>query len=348
MKQRFRPTFVLLLTFLVLITVSVVAADSMKAKQTVSFSTPRDSAAAAVTWLYGERQNSDGGFGIDFGTGDPASNIPSTLDATLAVSALGYDPGVATFGAEKSIMDYLNANAPAMVSFAAIDGGSNGKVILALTAARRNARDFAGHDFVAQLKAQYDQESGSYNNSTPFNQGLALAGLAAVSEPIPPNALDWLENLQAADGSWDDGFGTPQNPDATAMATMGLLAGGRDPSDPAINAALQFLASSQLDSGGWQYGAGFGENANSTGLVVQALSATGEDYADSTGKWSKSGTSPLDALLSWQNSTGAFQADFGQGRFDDFFATAQVVPAVLGKPYPFETYLLMMPVVSRE
>jgi len=43
---------------------------------------------------------------------------------------------------------------------------------------------------------------------------------------------------------------------------------------------------------------------------------------------------PVDALLAWQDSNGAFQADFGQGRFDDAIATLQAIPAVAGKPYP--------------
>jgi hypothetical protein len=303
----------------------------------------QSSASASVAWLYRESQNDDGGFGTDFATGDPMSNIPNSLDAVLAVAALGYSPTVPAVGAEKSVIDYLNANTADMVDFAAIDGGSNGKVILALLAAKEDARDFAGHDYVAQLSEQLNRATGSYGNTTAFNQGLAIAALTAVGEAVPPIALEWLEASQADDGSWEDGFGTAQNPDATAMAVMGLLAGGRELSDASVADALNFLRDSQLDSGGWEYGAGFGENANSTALVVQALAAAGENYSDASGKWAVNGTSPLQALLSWQNTTGAFQADFGQGKTDDFFATAQAVPAVLGKPFPFDTSLQMKP-----
>jgi hypothetical protein len=158
--------------------------------------------------------------------------------------------------------------------------------------------------------------------------------LNAVGASIPTKALEWLELKQSEDGSWDDGFGTPQNSDATAVAVMALLAGGREPVSPSVTKALNFLAGSQLDSGGWEYGTGFGENANSTALVLQALGAAGEDFYTSDGDWSKSGVSPLEALLDWQNATGAFQADFGQGRFDNFYATVQAIPAVTGKPYP--------------
>ena len=33
-------------------------------------------------------------------------------------------------------------------------------------------------------------------------------------------------------------------------------------------------------------------------------------------------------MLAWQGESGAFQADFGEGGFDDFFSTAQSIPAL--------------------
>ena len=337
MKQQFSPhkvfLFILLISLLLVSLFQVVTARSVS-KGDVSFPDQRDSAASAVTWLYQENQNSDGGFGIDFGTGLPASAIESTLDAMIATSAAGYNSHAIYFAADKSAIDYLADHAADLVTFAEVGGGTNGKVIMALASANENARDFAGHDYVAQLIAQYEP-SGSYNNATAFYQAISIMALLQVGEPVEEKALQWLEDLQADDGSWDDGFGTPRNPDATAMAVMGLLAAGAEPSDPGIAAALEFLADSQLESGGWEYGTGFGENANSTALVVQALSAAGEDFHAATGEWAKNGVSPLMALLSWQNTNGAYQADiFGQGKLDNFFATAQAIPASVGKPYP--------------
>ena len=58
------------------------------------FPDQRDSAAAAATWLLQEQQNEDGGFGIDFATQEPASNVPATLDAVLALSAAGYSADI--------------------------------------------------------------------------------------------------------------------------------------------------------------------------------------------------------------------------------------------------------------
>jgi hypothetical protein len=42
----------------------------------------------------------------------------------------------------------------------------------------------------------------------------------------------------------------------------------------------------------------------------------------------------LNALLLAQGESGAFQADFGDGPFDDFFTTVQAIPAVAGKAFP--------------
>ena len=148
-----------------------------------------------------------------------------------------------------------------------------------------------------------------------------MLGVAAVGQEIPATAIDWLESNQSAGGSWDDGFGTLDNADATGMAIMALLAAGRSPDDAAVAAAVDFLTTSQAAEGGWSYGAGLPVSANSTAVVIQALIALGIDPTATDGSWAKTGRSPLDALLAWQGESGAFQADFGDGPFDDFYST---------------------------
>jgi iron complex transport system substrate-binding protein len=348
MKQQFSSSILklsLLLTLVSFALLSLIYIASAR-NQSSQFSVPSESVSRAVSWLYEENQNSDGGFGKDFTTGEPASSIESTLDAVLAISATGYSASVPYFEIEKTGVDYLQDNAVALETFAAIGGGTNGKIILALASAKLDARDFSGHDYVAQLLEQFEP-SGSYNNSTAFYQGLSILALVVEGEPVPEEALKWLEALQAEDGSWDDGFGTLKNPDATAMSIMALLSSGRKPADPSIVAALEFLKDSQLETGGWEYGPGFGENANSTALAIQALAKAGEDFYSIDGRWGKNGQSPLTALLLWQNTNGAYQADFGQGRFDNFFATAQSIPASVGKPYPFKTFLQFISAIGK-
>jgi hypothetical protein len=287
----------------------------------------------AINWLVSNNQNPDGGYGIDFGTGVPASNVSSTLDAILAIASGGYNPASNYFRQEMSPIDFLNNQVNEMKAFANGSGGANGKVILALVAANQDPRSFGGEDWVTMLTAQ-SLPSGAYNTADAFNQSLAILALTSVNEPIPDKASDWLKGKQANNGSWNDGFGTMKNSDSTAMSTMALLAAGTPTGDLSISKAVQFLRENQLPAGGWEYGSGFGENANSTALVVQALSAVGEDFYSHDSPWAKNNRSPMEVLLSWQGSSGAFQADFGQGPSDNFFATSQSILAVTGKPLP--------------
>ena len=60
----------------------------------------------------------------------------------------------------------------------------------------------------------------------------------------------------------------------------------------------------------------------------QALVSAGEDISSAESPWMQQEKSPLVALLGWQGESGAFQADFGDGGFDDFFSTVQSIPAL--------------------
>jgi hypothetical protein len=288
----------------------------------------------AAIWLVRVHQNSDGGYSsFSAGANQAPSTVGGTVDAILALAAAGYSAGVPFPGRSETPLGYLAANPQDVLDFAQADGAQAGKLILALTATSADPRAFAGQDLVATLTGQLDAE-GSYAVADVFKQATAVLGLVAAGEPIPAAALQWIVDRQAANGSWDDGFGTLDNADATAMAIMALLAAGRPVDDPAITAARDFLADAQLPGAGWQYGPGFGGNANSTGLVIQALSALGEEWSSESGPWTKGGQSPLGALLTFQSSSGAFQVDFGQGPFDDFFTTVQALPAATGRPLP--------------
>jgi hypothetical protein len=189
-----------------------------------------------------------------------------------------------------------------------------------------------GYNFVISLTEQLSS-TGQYA-TTPLDQSLALLGLSGVNETVPLSATQLLKNQQATNGSWDDGFGTASNADASGMAVMALIANDEPLTSTSLISATTFFRDAQLLTGGWEYGPGSGENANSTALVVQALSALGEEFYSAGGPWDKSGNTPLSALLAWQNDTGAFQSDIGLGLADNFFTTAQSIPAATGKPYP--------------
>lgn len=289
-----------------------------------------EAVTTAVEWLVANNQNPDGGYGTDFSTGEPQSNIAATVDAVLAIGSAGIDPAVAHAGQNAGPIDYLAADPDALLTYTAVSGGATGKLIMALVAAGQDPRSFAGGDWVRTLQDQYDADSGAYSAEGGFNQALAMLGLATAGESIPDTAVSYLKRFQAADGSWDDGFGTLQNPDTTALAIMALLAAGVPAGDPAVAGAQAFLAAAQLPTGGWEYGPGLGENANSTAFAIQALIALGEDVATTSGPWSKDGASPRDVLLGYQSAGGAFQF----AGADDFFATVQSIPAAAARPFP--------------
>jgi hypothetical protein len=280
---------------------------------------------SAVSWLINTHQNEDGGYtSFSGGAGLAPSDVGGTVDALLAISSSGHD-AVAP-------LDFLRQNPGDVAAYAATDGSTAGKLLLAVTAAHQKPRDFAGLDLVDLLR-QHEQPSGQFGVDNAFGQSLAILGLAAAGELIPETAVSWLLDLQAGDGSWDDGFGTAGNSDATAMAIMALVAAG-GPDTEGMDAAVDFLAQAQLPDGGWEYGPGFGLSLNSTALVTQALAAIGVDIADADGAWAVDGRSPLDVLLDAQSESGAFHADFGDGPFDDFFTTIQAIPALAGQPFP--------------
>lgn len=294
----------------------------------------RHAVRQGAIYLARVHQNDDGGYAaFSMGANQAPSSIVGTVDVILAQASAGYAPSQFFPGKSATPLSFLSANPTELARFARADGAQAGKLILALMAAGEDPRTFAGFDAVMALIDQAEP-AGTYGVADAFKQSLAVLGLAAVNEPIPDAAWQWLVAGQSANGSWDDGFGTAGNPDASAMAIMALLAAGRPVSDPALVAGRDFLASAQLPDGSWEYGSGFGGSPNSTGLVIQALSALGEVWYTDSGPWTQNGTNPLESLLAFQGSSGAFQADFGQGPFDDFFATVQALPAAAGRPLP--------------
>ena len=320
MTRRVGYGALLLLALLAAVGCSMVSEDAPA-------SGPGDAAAArAAEWLVANHQNDDGGYtSFSAGANAAPSDPAGTLDALLALAAARVDTEPA--------LAYLRANGTALEATAGEGGGQLGKLVLALDAAGADPRDFAGVDYVAALAGMMD-EAGSFGAPDAFNHSLAVLGLAAAGETIPAESVAWLENLQAADGSWDDGFGTAGNADATAMAIMALLAAGRSAGDASIAAAADFLAGAQADGGGWAYGAGLPTSASSTALVIQAIVALGEDPADAASRWARDGQSPLDALLRFQSESGAFQTDLGSGPVDDYYTTVLAIPAAAGRAWP--------------
>lgn len=298
----------------------------------------RDAVGATVRWLVEMHQNEDGGYtAFSQGAGVGPSDVAGTVDAILALASTGHNVNASYPGLENTPLAYLEENTEAVAAYAQQNGAATGKLILALSAAGRDARTFGGH-YLAISLTQHLSPTGQYNVVSPFEQALALMAHSVITDSVPEQAVSWLDAAQASEGelagSWDDGFGTQGSTDATAMALMALVAVDAVEHAEAIAAARTFLMENQLEEGGWGYAPGLPASANSTALAIQALSALGEDFYSADSPWAAGGVSPLQALLGWQSSSGAFQADFGDGPLDDFFTTIQALPALTGRPYP--------------
>jgi hypothetical protein len=174
---------------------------------------------------------------------------------------------------------------------------------------------------------------------TLVGHSLAVLALKSAQRPIPPAAVEHIQDSQLEDGSWawDGSEQTPGDTNTTAFAIQALVAAGAGAGDDSISRGLAYLESVQNDDGGWPYqnpsDYGTDTDANSTAVAIQALIAAGRDPAGSDWTTDEGGT-PVAALEALQNDSGAFawQAAVPD---DNLLATVQALPAVAGKAFPF-------------
>ena len=182
------------------------------------------------------------------------------------------------------------------------------RVILALSALGKDARDVAGFDLTLPL-GDYEKTAAQGVNGAIY----ALLALDSRDYPMPQNAaastqatrqlyVDAILAAQLANGGWSF-MGEDADPDLTSMALQ-ALAKYREQSSVqlAANRALVCLSAMQNADGGFSsWGS---ENAESCAQVLLALNALGLDADDS--RFVKNGHSVLDALLTYQNADGGF------------------------------------------
>ncbi|MHB0878056.1 MAG: prenyltransferase/squalene oxidase repeat-containing protein [Anaerolineae bacterium] len=273
----------------------------------------------AVTWLK-QQQRSDGGFGSQ------GSTLSETAEVVYALAAAGTDFSQVT-NSGKSAIDYLTANVAQATST-----GAQAKVALALI--------YAGGDasaLLAQIEGSLNSE-GMYGGAEDSlaSHLYAMLALAAGGRTVPQQAVTWLESHQATNGGWAwNGSDVAEDVDTntTALALQALAATGVK-SDAAVSGAVDYLRAMQNDDGGFPYQKpspyGTDTDANSTAVVIQGLLAIGQDLP----AWAMaSGGTPLAALASLQRNDGPFA---WQAAFPDanLLATAQAIPALLGKAHP--------------
>jgi hypothetical protein len=311
-------------------------------------------ASSAATWLSTQLTPGDYIAGANPGTAD----LAATVNTLLALAATGTDPTGAQTGLkymEHHQAGYVKAN------------GSNGPgqvslLILLAHALGVSPTDFGGTNLVAELMAT-EQSTGRFGtqsqvndyNSGPYDQGLALAALAAAGDQLGTSALPvtWLQAQQCADGGWTDPSkalnpcdGSPADfagPDTntTAVAVEGLVAQSGGLTTTVSKKVLTFFESAQDSDAGWSYDPNSAADPqttdpDSTSLVLQALVAM--KVSPTSARFTKSGATPVSTLLTFQITsgadTGAISFTAG-GTTGDLLSTYQTVPALAGLAIPY-------------
>jgi hypothetical protein len=225
-----------------------------------------------------------------------------------------------------SPIDYLRANADALLGSTDYE-----RMILTLVAAGENPRDFAGRDFVVELKNEYLKENGQFSDFI-YTTIWGILALSVAGEDASRSAA-WLKEQQNDDGGFAWAQGEKSDYDDTAAALEALIAAGESPDSKVIRDALEYLKTGQNEDGGFTYFGSSASNAASDAWVIQALVACGQDPQD-TG-WTRNGNNPVDHLVSLQQSDGSFYYT-SYTPSNPGYMTVCAIMALLGKSFPIK------------
>jgi Putative Ig domain/Squalene-hopene cyclase C-terminal domain len=319
------------------------------------------SAQAGASWLAG--QFNPQGY-IPSQSEPGTADLSATANGILALASANVGKHVAA-----TALSYMESNVNTYVVQDGSDGpGQLAILILDAHALGVSPTSFGGTNLVARLLATEEvsgHNSGLFGTKSQvqeflagvFDQGLALAALAAASEThgsAIASADSWLLHQQCPDGGWTS-YKSKKNPcdgspadyegpdtNSTALAIEGLSAQG-DLSGTHESDAHAFLVDAQDSDGGWGYepnapGAPGSTDPDSTALVLQAVLALGD--SPSKAPFVKK-ADPVSVLESFQENSGA---DAGSFTFPgvsgaDLLATYQAVPAVAGVVLPFNLFV---------
>lgn len=234
--------------------------------------------------------------GADGGFAEPGGRAYPELTAwaTLALRAAGRDT--------ERALAYLRAHESELAE-------PNGVALVALAEAAAGADTSA---LLRRLPAAPTQVNTAIWTILAYRQ----AGRAA-----PRAYVTYLQRSQARNGgfSWLRG-GKPESND-TAAAVQALRAAGVK--GRPISRALAFLRKHRNADGGFELSEGRGSDAQSTAFIVQAFLAAG----------AKAPAGALAYLSRLRRNDGSYRYSRAYA-VTPVWVTAQVLPAIVGKPYP--------------
>ena len=274
----------------------------------------------ALDYLHA-RQNSDGGFAEK----GAASSDALTAWTMVAIASAGEDCS-AWKPASASPADYLSHQSAKWKTTA-----DYARTVLAVVAAGKDPRSFAGVDLVARLRADARDHGDAGDQLGPYvnSHVWAMIALKAAGQAPTAREVKWLLSEQNTDGGWGWAPGLASDTNDTAAAMQALAAAGQSVNSPAVTAAVTYLRSRQLKDGGFAYSGTAASDANSTAWVVQGLLAAGQ----SPSSWSKSAHTPLSWLTKNQAADGSERYS-ATANSNALLVTVQAIPALRGKSLP--------------
>jgi prenyltransferase beta subunit len=243
------------------------------------------------------RQQADGGFAEPGGRSDPAL----TAWSALALAAAGRRPaGAADYLAGKPVADATD---------------------IALRALALRALGRSADDEVARLESlrQPSGRIGPLVDSTIW----AVLALRAAGRPADAGTIRYLRRQQAPGGGWSwTPRGAPDSND-TSAAVEALRAAGVSARSSTVRRAIVFLGRLENQDGGFALVRGRASDAQSTAWALQAYLAAGRRAPPRARSY----------LLRLRRPDGSFRYS-RRYAVTPVWVTAQVVPALAGKPFP--------------
>ena len=180
----------------------------------------------------------------------------------------------------------------------------------------------AGQDpgrLVARLRA-LERPSGTIG---PLLNGTiwSVIALRAAGETVPPGTVRYLVARQGAGGGWSWSKGGAPDSNDTAAAIEALRAVGVK--GPVVTHALRFLRRFQRRDGGFELTRGRGSDTQSTAWAIQAFFAAGVQPPRAAFRY----------LSRMRRPDGSYRYSATSG-LTPVWVTAQVLPALAGKPFP--------------
>ncbi len=210
------------------------------------------------------------------------------------------------------------------------------KAIIALAAIGENPATFGNIDYLAKLKAYYN--NNQFGDETLVNDDIwTILALAAVNDTAGAEfsaAKDFIISHQNADGGWSYSITGSSDTNDTAAAIMALVEAGVGASDAKIVSAVNYLKSVQNADGGFPYSAGDPSDSGSDAWAISAIYKIGQNPAG----WNQGAATPVTHLESLQDTDGGFWWQAAGTSGNNKAMTPFAVIALSGNSYPVAYY----------